>query len=797
MLLSTQLMKYQRYVLVGCIGVFFAFLLITPLPNSILKKSGLRPLQVLDRNGQLLYEFRRGVPGSQEWLPFKQIPPLVVRAVIDTEDRTFFAHHGVSLRGTLRALYQNITSGRVVSGGSTITQQLIRIRRQSARSIFSKILESWYALRLEAGASKEDILEAYLNSAYFGHQAYGLEAAAKTYFGKSAHELSLAETSLLIGLLQSPDALDPFRNFPRARERQKRVLTAMLEQRDITVEQEEEAAQAEIHLTADRVEIEAPHFIFWVLGREDLPSNVTEIRTTLDLGLQHNVERSIENRLAKLYGKNVTSAAVVVLDAQNGDVLAMTGSADYFDEKHDGAVNVALSPRQPGSTMKPFTYALAFTRGATAATTVADVEAQFFTQKGNPYIPRNYDYGYHGLVRYREALANSYNIAAVKVLEKVGVGNLLAFLKETGITSLTQTPEHYGLALTLGDAEISLLELTRAFAVFPRQGKILHERALMTDPLSPDLSILNPAVAWLISDILSDPTARLPEFGEGGPLTFDFPVAAKTGTTRNSRDNWTIGYTPSRVVGVWVGNADNSPMKGTSGVTGAGPIFHDVMEAAMRDQPKENFARPANIVELEICKLSGKLPTPHCPNRMREKFIGETEPTEPDDIYQKVLMDMRNGLRAVGSCPKQYVREEVFAVFPPELQRWARENGWKEMPRGISPLCSTDGAGLGTGTGQHQWFTITKPNNHDQFELDPLVPDKSEKIIFEASASPNVKEVKWFVNGVTIGVGIAPDFRVEWAPKVGEWKVESKSLPFHDAITINVTTRLSSPSFAQ
>ncbi|NOS67117.1 MAG: penicillin-binding protein 1C [Candidatus Peribacteraceae bacterium] len=758
-----------------------------PLPSSVLTGSSERPVRITDRNGRLLYEFRRGASGSQEWLSYGEIPPLALQAVIDTEDRTFFDHHGVSLRGTARALYQNVTSGRVVSGGSTITQQLIRIRRQSARSLFSKILETWYAVRLELRSSKEDILEAYLNSAYFGHQAYGLEAATKTYFGKSAHELSLAETSLLVGLLQSPNAFDPFKSMKAARERQKTVLASMRAKGDITAEQEEEASKAEIHLAPDRIEIEAPHFVFWILGRDDLPEDATVIRTTLDLDLQHEVERSIDNRLAKLYDKNVTSAAAVVLDAHTGDILAMVGSADYFDAEHDGAVNVAISPRQPGSTMKPFTYALAFTQGATAATTIADVESQFFTQQGNPYIPRNYDYGYHGLVRYREALANSYNIAAVKVLEKTGVGNLLAFLKDTGITSLTQNPEHYGLALTLGDAEISLMELSRSFAIFPRNGEILHERSLMTDPASPSHSILNPAVAWLVSDILSDDQARLPEFGDTGPLNFDFPVAAKTGTTRNSRDNWTIGYTPSRVVGVWVGNADNSPMKGTSGVTGAGPIFHDVMLAATRGLPVKQFVRPAGIVEKEICKLSGKLPTPDCPAVTREKFIAGTEPKDLDDIYRKITIDTRNGLRAGESCQKQYVRDEVFTVFPPELQRWARENGWKESPRDYSPLCGpSDHPAIRPS---ESWLTITKPNNHDQFELDPLVPDASEKIIFEASASPDIKEIEWFVNGAKVGSGKAPDFRLEWKPRVGEWNVEAKSGSSREQISISVTTR--------
>ncbi len=794
---SAEAVRRRPLLWISCAAGVLLLLLFFPLPRALRGADASQTVRILDRNGALLYEYRNGAPGSNEWLPYERIPASAVDALIAVEDRTFLTHPGVSLRGILRAAWQNVTGGRIVSGGSTLTQQLVRILLQQSndnqdcrgiacnaptgrnRSYVHKIFEAYYALRLDARMSKQEILEAYLNSAYFGHQAYGLQAAATTYFGKSAGELSLAETSLLIGLLQSPAGFDPFRTMPRARERQAAVLKAMREQGVITAGQEAEASAAAIRLAPDRVNVEAPHFVFQLLAGRDIPPGARELTTTLDLGLQHAVERSIEKQMEALRDKNVTSAAVVVLDAVSGDILAMAGSADYFDAEHDGAVNVAVSPRQPGSALKPFTYALAFENGATAATTVADVETQFFTQEGNPYVPRNYDYGYHGLVRYREALGNSYNIAAVKVLERVGIGNLLHFLRELGLTSLTETPEHYGLALTLGDPEVSLLELTRAYAAFARGGKTLEERAVMDDPIAESRNVLDPRVAWLITDILSDDAARLEQFGEGGPLSFDFPVAAKTGTTRNSRDNWTVGYTPQRIVGVWVGNADNSPMKGTSGVTGAGPIFHDVMLAAMDGLPRMGFPRPDGIIEREICAVSGKLPTELCTRRVREKFIAGTEPTEPDDIFRRVTVDRRNGLRAGESCPPQFIVEETFAIFPQEVRRWARENGWKEPPQAFSPFCGEDnarGPGSGDGLGENeQSIIITKPSSHDEFELNPLVPDASEKIIFEAEAPHGVTRIEWFVNGTSIGTGMAPDFRVTWKPVAGQWTVEARA----------------------
>ncbi len=768
-------------------GVVIAVIILVflPLPQALLHGNATHPLRVLDRHGTLLYEARRGAPGSQEWLPLEQIPQAALDGVLATEDRTFFAHRGVSMRGIARAAVQNLTSGSVISGGSTITQQLVRIRLQRARSLWSKMFEAYYALRLERKLSKEQILEAYLNSAYFGHQAYGLQAAATVYFGKSVHELSLPEIALLIGLLQSPSAYDPFTHLPRARQRLATVLGSMRSEGKISHEQEQEALHAEFTLASGRIEMEAPHFVFWALNRDDSAADVREIRTTLDLDLQHQAERILQNHLETLRNKNVTSAAVIVLDATTGDVLTMIGSADYFDAKHDGAVNVAISPRQPGSAIKPFTYALALSKGDTAATTVADVESRFFTQEGNPYVPRNYDFDEHGLVRYREALANSYNIAAVKVLERVGVAPLLQFLRAAGITTLTQTPEHYGLALTLGDGEVTLLELTRAFALFARGARTLLERSLETDPHEPGVSLLDPRVAWLISDILSDDDARLEQFGTDGPLTFDFPVAVKTGTTRNSRDNWTVGYTPSRIVGVWVGNADNSAMKGTSGVTGAGPIFHDVMIAAMQGIPKEPFLKPKDIVSFEICEFSGTLPSPACPRRMREYFIAGTEPKTQDTIFQSIQIDRRNGLRASDTCPKQFVRTEVFATFPNDVRRYAQEHGYKEPPSQFSPLCLGSGNQTTSLPGDH-WLQITRPSDHDEFQLDPLVPDKNEKIVLEANAGPAVKSVEWFINGTKIGAGSPPYFRTEWQPRVGEWRVEARAGELRGEIRISI-----------
>jgi len=763
--------------------LLLAWLFFAPLPNSLNSSLSSRSTKLLDRHGKLLYELQSNGLGSQDWLGIKDIPQGFIDAALTAEDRGFYHHPGISLRGILRAFRSNLAAGEVKEGGSTITQQLVRrLTSPEKRDYRYKIREAWLALRLEAKLTKSQILEDYLNSAYFGHQAYGLASASRTFFGKKPAELSLAETSLLAGLLQSPSALDPFVNFNEAKKRQEVVLAAMVDTRRISDQQFSEAVSEQITLTSDLVRMEAPHFVAWVNSQlgEDLLGQ-REIETTLDLDLQKTIEEIVTQELGTLEEKNVTSASVVVLDAENGEVLAMVGSADYYDKSHGGAYNATLALRQPGSTLKPFTYALTLSRGDTAATTVADIEARFFTQEGNPYIPRNYDYGFHGLVRYREALANSYNIAAVKVLEKVGVPNLLRFLREAGITTLDKEPEHYGLALTLGDGEVKLLELAAAYSIFARGGLSLPVKYLPQQLVAPAKQVLDSRVAWLIADILSDSSARLAEFGEDSPLDFSFPVAAKTGTTRNSRDNWTIGFTSKRVVGVWVGNADNSPMRGTSGITGAGPIFHRVMEAAMSGLSTNSFARPSGIVRQEICRLSGKLPTSLCPHTLSEYFIAGTEPKDSDDVYQRLAIDQRNGLLAGETCDSRHVKQEDFTAFPLELEKWARESGYKLPPKDYSPFCPKSGEQSGT-----RLLQITRPAAGDSFRLDPLVPDENEKIILEARAAGDIKSVVWSVGEETIGIGYPPDFQQIWTPRAGQWPIEADSGKVKDKIMIEV-----------
>ncbi|MEI2692857.1 MAG: transglycosylase domain-containing protein [Anaerolineae bacterium] len=513
---------------------------------------------------------------------------------------------------------------------------------------------------------KQEILALYLNQVYFGNFAYGLEGAAHSYFGKSARDLDLAECSLLAGLVQNPEVYNPIYNLESARWRQSNVLAAMVAHGYIPRGEAELALAERLQFAATPFPIQAPHFVSYVeaqlerlLGAERVSQGGLRVVTTLDLDWNRQAEASVGYRLGQLQqaqdappDRRIENAAVVLLDPQSGAIRAMVGSPNYFDASIDGAMNGALALRQPGSALKPLTYAAALdpARAAaagrapfTAATVIADVRTAFLTAEGEPYVPQNYDMQWHGPVSVRTALASSYNLPAVKVLDAIGIPALLDQAQRQGITSfrpaggqadfntassgtpaqLTATRparseqrQTYGLALTLGGGEVSLLELTGAYATFANGGRKVTPYAieriedvdgniLWRAPHDSELRTthhaLDPRVAYLITDILSDDDARAPSFGRNSVLKLGRPAAVKTGTTTDWRDNWTVGYTPNLVGGVWVGNADNTPMAGVSGVSGAGPIWRDVMEMAHKGLPAARFRQPDGLVRAEVC----------------------------------------------------------------------------------------------------------------------------------------------------------------------------------------------------
>ncbi|RME79837.1 MAG: penicillin-binding protein 1C, partial [Chloroflexi bacterium] len=696
-------------VLTLSLGVSLYFWYASQLPPAeelLTRRLQFATTRITDREGNLLWEIIDPTGGRRTVVPLSRISPHLVNATIATEDRFFFLNVGVDPIAIARAVYYNVSEHRIVSGASTITQQLARNvllspEERTEQTLSRKIKEAVLAVEINRRYTKEQILEIYLNQIYYGNLAYGIEAAAQTYFGKSAADLTLPEAALLAGLPQSPAVYDPYTNPDGAKQRQATVLDLMVEAGYITPAQAQAAKQTELQFREQAAAFAAPHFVAFV--RQELEKIVPpeyiyqaglRVQTTLDPRLQAIAEEEVRKHVDALAARHVTNGALVALDVSTGEVLALVGSKDFRDEAIDGQVNMATSPRQPGSTIKPLTYLAAFERlNYTPSTLIMDTPVEYPDGAGGVYKPENYDRKYHGPVSLRVALANSYNIPAVKTLERVGIDALKEMAARLGITTLTRSD--YGLSLALGSGEVPLIEMTGAYQAMANSGVLVPPTAILkitdsfgreiTPPRPQPRQVLRPEHAYLITHILADNEARAISFGPNSPLRLSRPAAAKTGTTNEFRDNWTIGYTPDIVAGVWVGNADNSPMQDVSGLTGAAPIWHNFMERAHEGRPVRDFVRPPGIIELEVCADSGTIPSQVCPKRRKEIFFKDQPPLGPEhDIHQLIKIDRNSGLRANEFCQSN-VEERYYQVYPPDGREWAIEHGIEQPPDEFCP----------------------------------------------------------------------------------------------------------------
>lgn len=630
---------------------------------SILTLETRRPAattRIYDRNGELLYKVFE--EENRTPVALNEISPYLVQATLAIEDTQYYEHWGVSLRGITRAAWHNFQS-ESTQGGSTITQQLVKntlLNRE--RTWRRKIREAVLAVAVDARYSKEQILEWYLNDVNYGGAIYGSEEAAQWYFGKSARDLSLAESALLAGLPNAPTLYNPFGAQPeRAFARQREVLRQMEGLGFITSEQRQTAESQPLAFRSNTFDIQAPHFVMMVrdilaqqYGEEVVAQGGLEVWTTLDLDLQASAEAAVRNELQKLGRLRVGNGAAMVTDPRSGEVLAMVGSQNYFDTANDGQVNVALSLRQPGSSIKPLGYALAFEKGWTPSSTIEDSPVQFTAPGAPVYAPRNYDGRFRGSVTLREALASSYNIPAVRLLADVGISTMVQAGQRMGITTWND-PSRFGLALALGGGEVRMYDMAQVYGTFANGGEtvplnpILEIRDVRGDVMYKNpcqqasepcngQRVLKPLTAAQITDVLSDNAARSPAFGSRSALVIpDQEVAVKTGTTNSLRDNWTIGYTRDRVVLTWVGNNDNSPMSSVaSGVTGASPIWNSLMSRALNEQ-SHRFALPAGMERVRLCATTGTLACAGCPRVIEEVLPLERIPKRacsPSDFAQ-------------------------------------------------------------------------------------------------------------------------------------------------------------------
>lgn len=717
----------------GSFGIYQYFRIKSSLPDvSELRDRAAQfeTTRILDRDGNVLYEILDPSAGRRTYVPLEDISPALIAATIATEDKDFYDHPGFDLVAMTRALWQNYTAGEIQSGASTITQQLARAllldpTERYDQSYERKAREIVLAYEITNQYSKEEILELYLNENYYGNMAYGVQAAAETYFNSDAGSLNLWQSAFLAGLPQAPSVYDIYNNRDATLYRQRSVLVLMYELsrerncieigsgRPPVCVSYADATQAGIDLENYQFpelsfSMRYPHWVVYVrslLEEQFDPQTIYRsgftVHTTLDPKLQDEAQRIVANQVAALVDHNATNGALVAIDPNTGEILAMVGSADFNNDAISGQVNMVLSQtRQPGSAIKPLTYVAAFERGWTPATLIWDVPTEFPPSTdpfdtGPVYKPVNYDGRFHGPVTVRSALANSYNIPAVKTLEFVGIYNdpetpiedgLINFARRLGITSLTR-PD-YGLSLTLGGGEVSLLELTSAFATFANEGRMMPMVAIskIVDHAGNVIYEYEPPVgsqvvrvehAYLISDILADKNARIPMFGTNPVINLPFSAAVKTGTTNDFRDNWTIGYTPDLVVGAWVGNADYTPMVNTSGLTGAGPIWAQFMTFAINDLmggTPSPFVRPPGIVDRVICTVSGTEPSEWCPQQRSEIFAAD-QPPQPrtSDLWQKVVVDTWTGLAASEACME--FSEEQFAANVTDVwaQRWLKD----------------------------------------------------------------------------------------------------------------------------
>ncbi|MBL1210266.1 MAG: penicillin-binding protein 1C [Geminocystis sp. GBBB08] len=725
-------------------------------------------IEFSDRNGLPLGTILTRDQDHTSIITLDQASPIFIEAILATEDAGFYYHGALDFKAIVRSIYQAIEAKKVISGASTITMQLARMLEPSPRILPAKLKEIWLSWRLTAGMNKDAILQAYINRLPMGSNIYGLEAASRIYFGISAKDLNLAQGSILAAIPNNPTHLNPYIGWESLKKRQKYVLKRMTQEGYISSTQAQKAYEEEIPLQPRQQGIiAAPHFLFWLASQ--LPSqHPNQIQTTIDLPLQKFVETQVREVIRTLKPNNVHQGAALVIDNQTGEVLAYVGSKDYFAEEELGRNDGVQALRQPGSTLKPFLYQFALEKRLIRGNSVlADVPTHYAIPGAKLYSPSDYSETFSGPVRVRIALANSLNIPAVRVLEKVGVENFLTRLQKLGFEHLNQPPEYYGLGLILGSGEVSLWELARAYRLMAKSGNnsltlmtikselflnnnysiIKNSQRLSTSPQS---SPSTPSSSWaLITDMLSDRYARSKAFGIDSILNLPFPAAVKTGTSSNFRDTWTIGFTSDYTVATWVGNFDGQPMRQVSGVMGAAPLWNRILLHLHEQKLPQPFHSPEGMVKRPICALSGLKPTPPCPSIVQEYFYSEdlTDYENKPDTFYESISENKNSLSRLN--------------LPSEYNEWLAKQP-------ISDLMPTN-------------LRILFPRNGDIFLLDSN--NKEQKLEFQLGGKID-KSVELWLNGKKIGTNISNSFF--WELKEGLWTLEIRKGKIVDQVSFEV-----------
>ncbi len=714
-------------------------------PAHALDRAAATSLIVVETNGFTLRQEATSAGLRERWVPLDRISPHLVNATLASEDNDFYAHGGVDWTAMLRAAWLNLRGGEF--GGSTLSMQLVRLTVSPPRTLAGKIEQMVLAGRLERALGKREILEQYLNRVYYGNGAWGAEQAAHVYFDKRASQLSAGEAALLAVIPRGPTFYNPFGDRDRVLRRRAHILGLMEKHDYLSAADRALAERVPLDLDRNRPYFRAPHFV--ELVKQRLPEQFRRgatVRTTLDWDLQQTLEVALDNHVDRLLSRGLTQAALVVVRNSDGAILSLIGSKDFHDSAA-GAYSGVTARLRPGSTLKPFVYGAAIERGDTPASIANDVvlpeDAHQFYSK---------DVKSHGFARYREALAGSYNLSAVHTLQRVGVATLLRKLRGAGMVSLDRPDEEYDWGLAIGHAETNLLELVASFSTFGRGGRPITPRAVeradlgdgatWSEPVIERPPVFSEEVSYLVYDMLSDPDARKPMFGDKVPLALPFPIALKTGTTKAYTDLWAIGVTREYTVGVWSGNFDGAPTHHVMSTEGATPLLRAAYSAiAARFGDPTGIPRPSAIVQADICPLSGKRPGPHCSHTKRERFITGHVPGETCDWHQEVC-----GQRAI--------------VYPQAVRSWAGHFGWK-MP----PTCDAPTAVAAV--------RITYPIEGSRFLLEPHRAATAQRP--PMTALPIAPDLVWTIDGKPVD---------QWVPAPGNHVVQVARGDARDSVTI-------------
>jgi penicillin-binding protein 1C len=770
--------RWLRRLLGGALLVALALIVsLRPVDPKRLKPSDFESLHLYDRHGHPLGESLTAVETSAAWTPLDQLSPELAAAAVAAEDKRFYSHHGLDWLAIGRALITNLRARRTVSGASTLTQQVARMvladearthdEPPPPRSLWQKLKEAHLALRLERSFSKRDILEAWLNRVPVGGVARGVTAGALRYFGVHPSVLSLEQAALLVGLPRGPTVLRPQHEPGAAKRRRNRVLHSMEAAGLLSHARAAQAQAAPIEASEPSTQPMRARLGAWVAhelidrGRPVAGA----VTSTIDEHLEAQITALIRAHIKPLRDRGVKSAAVVVIDHTTDELLALIGSADESDPRW-GQVHAAFALRQPGSALKPFVYLSALEHGKTLASIAADVE-QAFPDLHGTYLPTNYDRRYHGPVRYRDALAQSLNVAAVDVLRNVGVHAAADVLERAGISTISRQPEHYGLGLTLGSLDVQLLELTEAYAVLARGGLRRATRVIAGDPPpTGGTPVFDPKQVFLIADALSDPSARAPQFGLSSVLHTPYWTAVKTGTSKGFRDNFCMGFSRRYTVGVWVGDPEGHPMQHVSGVAGAGPIWRGVMDLLHETEPSRRPEPPAGLVKRTICPLSGARPGANCPGTKEEWFVAGTEPDEECGMHQRVSLAKLDGLPVPPGCHVAATPEALTVLWPSPFDAWAVEQG-----RGV-PDAWTQACPLPPET-ETRPPKLLAPALHETVRIDPERPASQQQMLLLADAGKSRSPVQFLVDGKPVPTALGPHAAL-WTVTPGEHQIVAR-----------------------